>query len=206
MPAFANEAKELLRLSIADPNPVLFLEDRWCHVQKADLSDVIPRGSIQLGQAEVLVSGDSLTVVSAGFAAVESLRAVTFLRELGIYAELINLRTLKPLDTATIFSSIKKTGKVLVVDSGAEIGSFGSEVISQVSRFCFDALRSAPQMITAPDVPEPTSHGVTEEFKFGAVDIAEKILEMTDHNLDADWTPLRNMPHDAPNSTYMGPF
>jgi pyruvate dehydrogenase E1 component beta subunit len=206
MPAFANEAKELLRLSIADPNPVIFLEDRWCHVQKADLSDVIPRGSIQLGQAEVLVSGDSLTVVSAGFAAVESLRAVTFLREHGIYAELINLRTLKPLDTATIFSSIKKTGKVLVVDSGAEIGSFGSEVISQVSRYCFGALTSGPQMISAPDVPEPTSHGVTEKFKFGVIDIAEKILEMTERKLDADWTSLRNIPHDAPNSTYMGPF
>ena len=206
MPAFANEAKELLRLSIADPNPVVFLEDRWCHLQKAELSDVIPQGSIQLGQAEVLVSGDSLTVVSAGFAAVESLRAVKFLREHGIYAELINLRTLKPLDTATIFSSIKKTGKILVVDSGAEIGSFGSEVISQISRNCFSALRSAPQMISAPDVPEPTSHGVTEEFKFGAIDIAAKILEMTGRKLDLDWTSLRNIPHDAPNSTYMGPF
>ena len=175
-------------------------------MQKADLSDLIPRGSIQLGQAEVLVSGDSITVVSAGFAAVESLRAVTFLREHGIYAELINLRTLKPLDTTTIFSSIKKTGKVLVVDSGAEIGSFASEVISQVSRYCFGALRSAPQMITAPDVPEPTSHGVTEGFKFGAVHIAEKIHEMTGCYLDADWNLLRNIPHDAPNSTYMGPF
>ena len=206
MPAFANEARELLRLSIADPNPVIFLEDRWCHVQKASFSEVIPRGSIQLGQAEILVSGDSLTVVSAGFAAVESLRAVTFLKKHGINVELINLRTLKPLDSATIFSSIKKTGKVLVVDSGAEIGSFGSEVISQVSRYCFGALRSAPQMIAAPDVPEPTSHGVTEEFKFGAKDIAEKILEMTERNLDADLTYLKNAPHDAPNSTYMGPF
>jgi pyruvate dehydrogenase E1 component beta subunit len=206
MPAFANEAKELLRLSIADPNPVVFLEDRWCHLQKAELSDVVPQGSIQLGQAEVLVSGDSLTIVSAGFAAVESLRAVMFLKEQGINAEFINLRTLKPLDTTTIFSSIKKTGKLLVVDSGAEIASFGSEIISQVSRYCFSALRSAPQMIAAPDVPEPTSHGVTEEFKFSAKEIAEKILEMVDVHLAADWTPLRNIPHDAPNSTYTGPF
>jgi pyruvate dehydrogenase E1 component beta subunit len=206
MPAFAQEAKELLRLSIDDPNPVIFLEDRWCHVQKTEFSNVISRGSIQLGQAELLVTGDSLTVVAAGFAAVESLRAVSFLKERGINAELINLRTLKPLDTATIFSSVKKTGRILVVDSGAEIASFASEVISQVSRNCFDALRSAPQMICAPDVPEPTSHGVTEEFKFGAADIAEKIIEMMGSNFKTDLTTLNNVPHEAPNSTYMGPF
>ena len=119
---------------------------------------------------------------------------------------LVNLPTLKPLDTAAIFSSVKKTGRILVVDSGAEIASFASEVISQVSRNCFDALKSAPQMICAPDVPEPTSHGVTAEFKFGAADIAKKIIEMMESNFKADWTILNNMPHDAPNSTYMGPF
>ena len=206
MPAFAQEAKELLRLSIDDPNPVLFLEDRWCHVQKAQFTDVIPRGSIQLGKAEILVPGDSLTIVAAGFAAVESLRAVSFLQKRGISTELVNLRTLKPLDTATIFSSVKKTGRILVVDSGAEIASFASELISQVTRNCFDALKSAPQMICAPDVPEPTSHGVTEDFKFGAAEIAEKIIEMTESNSDTDCTSLKNVPHDAPNSTYMGPF
>ena len=94
----------------------------------------------------------------------------------------------------------------MVVDSGAEIASFASEVISQVSRNCFDALKSAPQMICAPDVPEPTSHGVTAEFKFGAADIAKKIIEMMESNFKADWTILNNVPHDAPNSTYMGPF
>jgi len=206
MPAFAQEAKELLRLSIDDPNPVLFLEDRWCHVQKAKFSDVSTPRSIQLGQAEILVSGDSLTVVAAGFAAVESLRAVSFLKEQGINAELINLRTLKPLDKGTIFSSVEKTGRILVVDSGAEIASFASEVISQVSRNCFASLKSAPQMICAPDIPEPTSHGVTEEFKFSAVNIGKKIMEMTTNKDDMDWTGLKNVPHDAPNSTYMGPF
>lgn len=206
MPAFAQEAKELLRLSIDDPNPVIFLEDRWCHIQKAKRSDVVTRGSLQLGQAEILVPGDSLTVVAAGFSAVESFRAVSFLKDRGINSELINLRTLKPLDTETIFSSIKKTGRILIIDSGAEVASFASEVISQVSRNCFDYLTSAPQMISAPDVPEPTSHGVTEDFKFGAIDIAKKIIRITKSDLNVDLTSLKNVPHDAPNSTYLGPF
>jgi pyruvate/2-oxoglutarate/acetoin dehydrogenase E1 component len=206
MPAFAHEAKELLRLSIEDPNPVLFIEDRWCHIQKINLSDVSTRGSVVLGEAEVISLGEKLTVVSAGFCAVASQRAVLHLKERGVSAELINLRTLKPLDTNTIFSSVKKTGRLLVVDSGAEISSFASEVISQVSRNCFDYLLAAPEMITAPDIPEPTSHGVTGEFKFSALDIAKKIVEMTNSQIDPDWSLLKNVPHDAPNSTYMGPF
>ena len=55
-------------------------------------------------------------------------------------------------------------------------------------------------------MPEPTSHGVTEEFKFAAADIAKKITEMMESSIEADWTALNNVPHDAPNSTYMGPF
>ena len=206
MPAFAEEAQELLRLSILDPNPVIFLEDRWCHVQKVQTSSVKKTGTMSLGKADVLIPGDAVTVVAAGFAAVESRRAVLFLKEQGINAELINLRTLKPLDTETIYSSVAKTGKMLVVDSGAEISSFGSEVISLVSRNCFASLKSAPQLISAPDVPEPTSHGVTDAFKFGAPEIAARIVEMVGKKINADLSSLKNVPHDAPNSTYMGPF
>jgi len=206
MPAFADEAQELLRLSIEDPNPVIFIEDRWCHVQKAEHTNVKKNGSIALGKAEVLIPGDSVTVVSAGFTAVESRRAVLFLKEQGINAELINLRTLKPLDTETIYASVAKTGRILVVDSGAEISSFASEIISLVSRNCFQFLKAAPNMIAAPDAPEPTSHGVTGAFKFGAAEIVIGILKMIDMEINADLSSLRNTPHDAPNSTYMGPF
>ena len=206
MPAFAHEAKPLLLASIKDPNPVIFLEDRWCHVQKVEEHTLLGSENIPIGKAEVTAKGDDLTLVSAGFSAVESLRAILFLQTHGVNAELINLRTLKPLDTETIYNSIKKTGRLLVVDSGSEISSFASEIISLVSRNCFGSLKSAPQMITAPDVPEPTSHGVTESFKFSAIDIAGKVLEMLDFSNPLDLSSLRNKPHDAPNKTFMGPF
>ena len=206
MPAFAHEAKPLLLASIRDPNPVIFLEDRWCHVQKVEETALSDSHEISLGKAEVTLKGEDLTVVSAGFSAVESMRAIQYLQNHGLSVELVNLRTLKPLDTQTIFNSVKKTGKLLVVDSGSEISSFASEIISIVSRNCFSHLKAAPQMITAPDIPEPTSHGVTESFKFSAVDIAEKISEMLNYSNSQDFSDLRNQPHDAPNKTFMGPF
>ena len=206
MPAFAHEAKPLLLASIKDPNPVIFLEDRWCHVQKLDENLSGINEQISIGKAEITKAGQDLTLVAAGFSAVESLRAVRHLSDIGIDTELVNLRTLKPLDTETIFKSVRKTGRLLVVDSGAEISSFASEVISLVSRNCFESLESAPQMITAPDVPEPTSHGVTESFKFSAEDIAKKIIAMVNFPGEIDLTSLQNRPHDAPNNTFMGPF
>ena len=93
------------------------------------------------------------------------------LRKFDINIDLIDLKTLKPLDTNTIFSSVKKTGKLLVVDSGPEISSFASEIVSLVCRNNFHNLKRSPEIITAPDIPEPTSYGVTDKFKFNFVSI-----------------------------------
>ena len=117
------------------------------------------------------------------------------------------MKTLKPLDTETIFSSIKKTGKLLVVDSGPQISSFASEIVSLVCRNNFHNLKFAPEIITAPDVPEPTSYGVTDKFKFNSKDIAIKALEMLGKEKDNfDLTELVDSQYDVPNSSFLGPF
>ena len=207
MPAFASDVKGLLKASIRDPNPVIFIEDRWCHVQKIERTSINDSSTMALGKAELIEQGNELTIVSAGFSAIQSLRAVKFLQEKGINIELVDLKTLKPLDTATILKSVAKTGKLLVVDSGSGISSFASEIISQVTRFGFETLKSAPQMITAPDVPEPASHGVTGEFKFDSADIALKAIEMIGKNTESlDFSKLKDLLHDVPNSSFMGPF
>jgi acetoin:2,6-dichlorophenolindophenol oxidoreductase subunit beta len=206
MPSFAHEAKPLLLASIEDPNPVIFIEDRWCHVQKIDENLLRRAGKVKFGEAEIIKEGGDVTVVAAGFASVESLRAANYLEKIGIGVELVNLRTLKPLDTEKIYQSLKKTGKLLVVDSGSEIASFASEIVSLVSRNAFSFLKLAPQIISAPDVPEPTSHGVTEKFKFDALVIAQRIIQILNYDGTLNLSPLRNTPHDAPNKTFMGPF
>ena len=129
------------------------------------------------------------------------------LRKFNINIDLIDLKTLKPLDTDTIFSSVNKTGKLLVVDSGPQISSFASEIVSQVCRSNFQNLKSAPEIITAPDIPEPTSYGVTDKFKFNSKDIAIKVLEILGKEINNfDLTELVDSQYDVPNSSFTGPF
>jgi pyruvate dehydrogenase E1 component beta subunit len=95
----------------------------------------------------------------------------------------------------------------LVVDSGPQISSFASEIISQVCRSNFQNLKSAPEIITAPDIPEPTSYGVTDKFKFNSKDIAIKVLEMLGKEIyNFDLTELVDSQYDVPNSSFTGPF
>jgi pyruvate dehydrogenase E1 component beta subunit len=207
MPSLARDVKSLLIASIRDPNPVIFIEDRWCHVQKIERSLTVNNSVLELGKAEVIEHGNDLTIVAAGFSTIQSIRAAKFLREKNIGIDLIDLKTLKPLDTNTVFTSVNKTGKLLVVDSGPQISSFASEVLSQVCRNNFHNLESAPEIITAPDIPEPTSHGVTGKFKFNSKDIAVKVLEMLGKKVsNYDFTKLIDSQHDVPNSSFTGPF
>ena len=206
MPAFAGDVKQLLQSSIDDPNPVLFIEDRWCHVQEVERSEISNK-KLPLGKAEVVKEGKDITIVSAGFSTIQCLSAISALEANGIYAELIDLKTLKPLDKDAIRKSILKTGRLLVVDSGSPISSFASEVISLISRESFSSLKQAPQMITAPDVPEPTSHGVIGQFKFDSYTIASVAGTMLNREINTrDLEALRIFPIDVPNSDFMGPF
>jgi len=207
MPAFARDAKNLLKESVNDPNPVVFIEDRWCHMQNIEYRLGGKNNQTTIGQGEVIENGTDLTIVSAGFSTIQSFRAVKCLQKQGISIELIDLKTIKPLDTSMIIKSIQKTGKLLVVDSGPAISSFGSEIISQAARLAFKWLRLAPEMITAPDTPEPASYGVTGSFKFDSRDIAIKVLEILGKDLfHFDLSGLVDVPHDVPHTTFKGPF
>ena len=207
MPAFASDVKKLLVASIQDPNPVVFIEDRWCHVQKINRTSIQSNLTLKIGKAEIIENGNKLTIVSAGFSTIQSLRAVKVLQKQNINVDLVDLKTLKPLDVNTILNSVSKTGKLLVVDSGPEISSFASEIISLVSRLGFSYLKQAPEIITAPDIPEPTSYGVTGHFKFDSADIAIKVIKMLGEEANSfDFKELIDLQHDVPNPSFTGPF
>ncbi|MBC8417538.1 MAG: alpha-ketoacid dehydrogenase subunit beta, partial [Desulfobacterales bacterium] len=162
MPATPADAKGLLLSSIFDDNPVIFLEHRWLH----NLEGEVPENDfrIPIGEAERLKTGEDISIVSFSYMTVEALHAVEFLETNGISAELINLRSIKPIDWEMIFSSVRKTGRLLVLDTGPESGSIAGEVIARVSSNCFDALKQAPRHLTLPDIPTPTSLALTKVF------------------------------------------
>lgn len=205
MPAFTDDVAGLLISAINDPNPVLFIEDRWVHGQVGSGRQVFE--PIPLGKANSVMSGKDLTVVSSGYMSVIALQAAQFAERKGVSIDLIDLRTIKPLDENTIFESVRKTGRLLVVDSGTIIGSFGAHIITQVVDNCFEALKVAPRLIASPDIPEPTSHGLTEEFKVSATTIAKGIFEIMKTTPPKDLElALRSVHHDVPDAFFTGPF
>ncbi len=205
MPTTPADAKGLLLSSIFDPNPVVFLEHRWLHNTVGE----VPEGDyrIPLGQARKVRSGSDITIVSMSFMTVEALHAADYLATQGISCEIIDLRTIKPLDWGTVFDSISKTGRLLALDSGFTTGSVAGEIVARVAIEKFNELKAPPARIAMPDVPEPTSPGLTQGFYVRAADIVEKTFEI----MARDATEVRSditepMPHDVPGEWFKGPF
>ncbi|MBU6445105.1 MAG: pyruvate dehydrogenase complex E1 component subunit beta [Alphaproteobacteria bacterium] len=153
-PYFAADAKGLLKAAIRDPNPVIFLENeivygRTFPVPKLD-DFVLP-----IGKARVVKQGRDVTLVAHSICVGQILEAAEALAKEGIDAELIDLRTLRPLDTATVIESVKKTNRLVTVEQGWPICSIGSEVAAQVVAEAFDYLDAPPTKVTGKDVPMP---------------------------------------------------
>ena len=206
MPTTARDAKGLLLESIFDDNPVVFLEHRWLHNQ----IDHVPPGDfrIPLGKASLLREGDDVTVVSMSYMSIEALHAVDYLKSnYGICCDLIDLRSIKPIDWELIYTSVKKTGKLLALDTGKEICSVGSEIISRCSRELFSSLLVPPSLISLPDCPTPTSLSLTKGYYKRADDIAKVISEMMGKNVDiSELKVIRGDKFDVPGDWFKGPF
>jgi pyruvate dehydrogenase E1 component beta subunit len=153
-PYFADDAKGLLKAAIRDPNPIIFLENEIAYgrsfpVPKLD-DHVVP-----IGKARVIKEGKHVTLVAHSICVGFIIEAAEKLAAEGIDAELIDLRTLRPLDTATVIESVKKTNRLVTVEQGWPICSIGSEICSQVVEQAFDYLDAPPTRITGKDVPMP---------------------------------------------------
>ena len=205
MPSNAADAKGLLLSSIFDDDPVVFLEHRWLHFSEG----AVPAGDVRvpLGVASHARRGDAVTIVAASYMVVEALHACRALAAVGIECDLIDLRTIKPIDWNTIFNSVRCTGRLLALDTGATTGSVAGEIVARVAMDCWNALKSAPQRLALPDSPEPTSYGLTRQFYPGAVAILQRLGVM----LGLDCPPLQHLParhehHDVPGAWFSGPF
>lgn len=205
MPATAGDAKGLLLSSIFDDNPVIFLEHRWLH----NLEGEVPEGDfrIPIGKAKQLKTGNDISIVSLSYMTIEALHAIEFLESWGIECDLIDLRTVKPIDWKMVFDSVRKTGRLLTLDTGVSTGSIAGEIIARVSIECFDSLVQAPQRIALPDFPTPTSPSLTKVFYRRAENIADVVGNMLGKDLDLSVLQAqRKFPHDVPGDWFKGPF
>lgn len=205
MPSSARDAKGLLLTSIFDPNPVLFLEHRWLHNSSSPVEDGDYR--IPFGKAKKLSEGDDITIVSMSYLTPESLKATSYLNKQGISVDLIDLRSIKPLDLQAIVDSLKNTGKILVLDTGSLTCSVASDIVSKLSTKYFSLFKKPPAVLAMPDVPEPTSYALTKNFYIRAADIANKVLEILEiDNINPYEDMPEPSPHDVPGEWFKGPF
>ena len=171
MPANAADAKGLLKAAIRDDNPVVFIEHRGLYWSKGD----VPSGDhiVPIGQAVVIRPGDRLTIVATANMVGAALAAVEELASEGIAAEVIDPRSIAPLDIETIVTSVKKTGRLIVVHEAVEQGGIGAEIITRLQQEAFFYLDSPILRVAANFAPVPASPALERVFAPGKERIAE---------------------------------
>ena len=154
MPYSAADAKGLLKAAIRDPNPVVFLENEILYGQRFDvpkLDDFV----LPIGKARIHKQGKDVTIVSFGIGMSYAVKAIEELSKLGIDVELIDLRTIRPMDLPTVIESVKKTGRLVTVEEGYPQSSVGTEIATRVQQQAFDYLDAPIITIAGKDVPMP---------------------------------------------------
>ena len=163
-PGTPADAKGLLKAAVRDADPVMFFEHKKTYrLFKAEVPDgdhVVP-----IGSAEVARSGSDLSIFCYGYMRTCALEAAEMLaRDDGVEAEVVDLRTLRPLDTATVAASVERTGKALVVHEANRFGGFGAEVAAWIAEECFEQLDGPVTRLAGPEVPGVPFHHVLEDW------------------------------------------
>lgn len=210
MPATARDAKGMLIAAIEDDGPVIFIEHRWLH----NVVDVVPEAPyrVELNRARILREGADVTVAAFSHMAMEALLAARALEEMSIGVEVIDMRSVRPLDAKTVMDSVRKTGRLIVADTAHKTGGIAGELVSQVVERAFSFFRVAPVRVALPDYPAPTSHFMLEGYYPGPLTIADAILDLVEVKRDSvsyqsvRTKLLRRGPIDTPSIDFKGPF
>jgi pyruvate dehydrogenase E1 component beta subunit len=178
MPYSASDYKGLMKTAIRDPNPVIFLENEILYGRSFDVPE-IDDYTVPFGKARIWREGDDVTIVSFGIGMTYALEAADKLAEEGIKAEVIDLRTLRPMDTAAIIKSVKKTNRLVTVEEGWPQGSVGSYISSVVMQEAFDYLDAPVICCTGKDVPMPYAANLEKHALVTTAEVVEAVKKVT---------------------------
>jgi pyruvate/2-oxoglutarate/acetoin dehydrogenase E1 component len=177
MPATPRDARGLLKSAIREPNPVLFIEHKTLYNTEGEVPDA--EELIPLGSAEIKRPGSQVTVTAHSQQVLRALEAAEALsKEHGIDCEVIDLRTVSPLDMETILASVRKTGRLVTVEEGYQNNGIGAEVISRVVAAAFDSLDAEPLRVAFPNCPVPFAKSLETAVLPNAKKIAEAVLRI----------------------------
>ncbi|MFW5697966.1 MAG: pyruvate dehydrogenase complex E1 component subunit beta [Fimbriimonadaceae bacterium] len=162
-PATAIDAYGMLKQAVRDDNPVIFTENPGLYGLKSDVPDAEADYTLEFGKANVIREGDDVSLIAYSRMTHTCLKAAEKLEEDGISAEVVDVRSLLPLDTETIFSSVEKTNRAVVVYEDWRNGGFGAEIASRVGEFCFDYLDAPVKRVGGVNVPMPYARNLELE-------------------------------------------
>ena len=204
MPATPYDAKGLLVAAIEDNNPVIFIEHRWLY----GISGPVPEGMyrVPIGPARVVRPGNDVTLAAISYMTLEALRAAEMLAGHGISAEVVDLRTLKPWDEATVIESVRRTGRLVVVDTAWKTAGFAAEVVARVTEEALDRLKSPPVRIALPDIPTPTSPALANHYYPRAIHVAEAVWKLMRLGEEFPIREALSAALDVPDPSFKGPF
>ena len=176
MPANAADAKGLLKSAVRDDNPVIFIEHRGLYWSRGQ----VPGGdmTVPIGKASVLRDGKDVTIVATAKTVQSSIEVAEDLSRTGVSVEVIDPRTLSPLDIATIAASVKKTGRLVIVHEAVEQGGIGAEIASRVQQEAFYFLDSPILRVAAPFAPVPASPSLEKHFVPGKAQIIDAVRKV----------------------------
>lgn len=205
MPTTAYDVKGMLIAAVEDDAPVIIFEHRWLHGITGHVPEEMYR--VPLDKAIVVRTGKHVTLAATSYMTLESLKAAEILEGIGVDAEVVDLRTLTPIDKGTLGASVKRTGHLVVADIGHSGFGVGAEVVAAATEVAFASLKSAPRRLGLPAVPTPTSPALAENYYPRAYDIAREAAEALGV---ADKLPPQR-PNtqkwsDVPDPSFTGPY
>ncbi len=178
VPSNPKDAKGLLLSAIESDDPVIYIEHRWLHEDEAAVPEEYY--TVPIGKAAVARAGSDLTVVAIGPMVGEALKAATELELSGLSLEVIDLRSIHPIDYDMVIRSVSKTGRLLVADADWGPCGVAAEIISTVSERAFESLKKAPIRIVWPNISVPSSQVIEAQFYPGAKEMEGAAMELCD--------------------------
>ncbi|MCD1621195.1 pyruvate dehydrogenase complex E1 component subunit beta, partial [Salipiger manganoxidans] len=178
MPYSASDAKGLLKSAIRDPNPVIFLENEILYGRSFDVPEM-DDFTVPFGKARIWREGTDVTIVSFGIGMQYALEAADKLAEEGISAEVIDLRTLRPIDYGTVIESVKKTNRCVTVEEGWPVGSIGNHLSAYIMMNAFDWLDAPVINCTGKDVPMPYAANLEKHALVTTAEVIEAVKQVT---------------------------
>ena len=206
MPSTPYDAKGLLMAAIEDEAPVIVLEHRWLYEQTGPVPEAPYR--VPIGEAAVAREGNDVTIVAISHMVIEARKAADILQKDGIEAEILDLRSLTPLDRPAVLASVRKTGRLVVADHAWRTCGAAAEIAALVAEEALDELKAPVRRVTLPDTPTPCAAPLEKLYYPGATEIAASARELVVGQRTPEAIRVRDaeLTGKEPTRDFKGPF